>query len=446
MLNISNTKINIRRIWRFSAIKRVERYEVGNVLSRLILFFLIVFILAMFLPWTQTVQSRGKVTTFRPEQRPQNIQSGISGRIEAWYVQEGDFVKEGDTIIRISEIKSEYLDPQIIERAKGQVDSKKQAIESYRDKVINLENQISALETTKRLKLSQIQNKLEQARLKIESDSMEYQAAKVDYDIAMAQYERLVRLYEQGLKSLTSVEKRKQTLQKARANVIAKENKLLISRNVFDNLLVELNSIRAQYEGKIAKAESEKNATLSRLYDAEGAVQKLTNQLANYTLRSNMHYITAPQDGFVTKVYRSGVGELIKEGTVVVTIMPASYQLAVEMYVRPIDLPLLEKGQHVRIQFDGWPAIVFSGWPNTGYGTFGGEIYAIDNFTSPNGLYRIMVKPDPHEHPWPEALRIGAGTHNMVLLKVVPVWYEIWRQLNGFPPDYYKPEVKDDSK
>ena len=118
--------------------------------------------------------------------------------------------------------------------------------------------------------------------------------------------------------------------------------------------------------------------------------------------------------------------------------MPANYELAVEMYVKPIDLPLLEKGQQVRLQFDGWPAIVFSGWPNTSYGTYGGEVFAIDNFISENGMFRVLVAPDPDDYQWPSALRVGTGANNLVLLKNVPVWYELWRQINGFPPDYYK--------
>ena len=174
------------------------------------------------------------------------------------------------------------------------------------------------------------------------------------------------------------------------------------------------------------------------MYDAEAVVTKLQNQYMNYSVRSGFYYITAPQDGYITKAIRSGIGETIKEGTQVVSIMPAQYDLAVEMYVRPVDLPLLEKGQEVRLQFDGWPAIVFSGWPNTSYGTYGGKVYAIDNFISGNGMYRVLVAPDPDDHPWPDALRIGSATRSMLLLKDVPIWYELWRQINGFPPDYYK--------
>ena len=150
-----------------------------------------------------------------------------------------------------------------------------------------------------------------------------------------------------------------------------------------------------------------------------------------------MYYITAPQDGYITKAIRSGIGETVKEGEELLSIMPSNYDLAVSMYVKPMDLPLMQNGQKVRFMFDGWPTVVFSGWPNLSYGTFGGEVVAIDNFISENGKYRILVAPDPTDEEWPTALRVGSGADGMSLLKDVPIWYEIWRKLNGFPPDYY---------
>ena len=90
---------------------------------------------------------------------------------------------------------------------------------------------------------------------------------------------------------------------------------------------------------------------------------------------------------------------------------------------------------------DGWPSIVFSGWPNSRYGTFGGEVAAIDNFISPNGKYRILIAPDEKDgKKWPSALRPGSGAQGIALLQNVPLWYELWRQLNGFPPNYYQKE------
>ena len=68
---------------------------------------------------------------------------------------------------------------------------------------------------------------------------------------------------------------------------------------------------------------------------------------------------------------------------------------------------------------------------------------AIDQFAGPTNQYRVLVTQDPEEEAWPELLRIGSGADGIALLNDVPVWYEIWRQLNGFPADYYTQEQKD---
>jgi hypothetical protein len=100
----------------------------------------------------------------------------------------------------------------------------------------------------------------------------------------------------------------------------------------------------------------------------------------------------------------------------------------------------------VRFMFDGFPAIVFSGWPNTSYGTFGGKVVAVESSVSNNGRFRILITEDPDEKPWPRELKMGTGAQGMALLKDVPIWYELWRNINGFPPDYYKAGAEPDKK
>ncbi|MEY3420043.1 MAG: hypothetical protein RIR48_323, partial [Bacteroidota bacterium] len=219
---------------------------------------------------------------------------------------------------------------------------------------------------------------------------------------------------------------------------ISQENKYLTSKNELLNSRIELNSIQADYRDKIAKANSDKFSAISGKFDTEAAINKIQNQFNSYQVRTSLYYILAPQDGYVTQARQTGLGETIKEGAEIVSIMPSKYDLAIQMYIKPLDLPLFEKGQKVMIQFDGWPAIIFSGWPGVSFGTFEGKVLAMDNFTSDNQLYRVLVIPSAGSPNWPEQLRVGAGVKTITLLKNVSVWYEIWRQINGFPPDYYK--------
>jgi hypothetical protein len=116
------------------------------------------------------------------------------------------------------------------------------------------------------------------------------------------------------------------------------------------------------------------------------------------------------------------------------------------MFVEPMDLPLIGIGQKVRFVFDGFPAIVFSGWPQNSYGTFGGVVSAVETSVSDNGKFRVLVAEDPSDKKWPTMLRMGGGANGIALLKNVAIYYELWRNINGFPPDYYKAGKTDKAK
>ena len=449
MLNLSDQSINhLFRKENFTSFQKLkDAYSYSHDrLVKFVFLLAIIFMIILFLPWTQNVRAPGELIALNPEQRPQTIQSVIAGRIEKWYVVEGQFVNKGDTILRISEVKDDYFDPDLLGNTQLQLDAKAFSKLSYDEKVKALEGQINALETALKLKISQAQNKVQQNILKVTSDSIDLKAARVNFDVAKEQYDRFKSLYEEGLRSLTDLENRNLKLQESQAKVFSQENKWLTSKNELINSKIELNSIQADYKDKIAKANSDKYTALSGKFDTEATINKLQNQYNNYQIRNSFYHILAPQDGYVTQAQQVGIGETIKEGAQIVSIMPAVYDLAVQMYVRPIDLPLFEKGQKVMMQFDGWPAIIFSGWPGISFGTYEGEVLAIDNFISTNQLYRVLVKPKQSSHPWPEQLRVGAGVRTLTLLKNVSVWYEIWRQINGFPPDYYKLNTKVDEK
>lgn len=438
MLNISNNSVKHRfQGHALTSYRMVMSRSRTHVFRNLLWGGLAVCIACMFLPWTQNVRSLGQVTTLTPEQRPQTVHALIDGRIQRWNVQEGDEVSVGDTLAIIAEINNAYLDPLLISRTEQQLQANEQTVEAYMSKVTSLDQRIDALIQTRRLKLEQAENSIQQSRLKVTGDSIELVAAQTQLTIAERQLKRTQSLYDDGLKSLTDLESKQLNLQKAQADVISKESVMLASQNSLINAEVELTSISAQYLDDIAKAESEKFSALSALYEAEATVTKIQNDFTNYQIREGMYVIRAPQSGFVTEVIRTGIGEAVKGGEPILTIAPTDVDLAVEIYVEPVDLPLMAVGREVQIQFDGWPAVVFSGWPNTSVGTYTGRIYAIDRVINSKGKFRLLVAPDPDREPWPEALRVGGGASSMVLLEDVAVGYELWRQVNGFPPNFY---------
>nr|HMU03249.1 biotin/lipoyl-binding protein [Saprospiraceae bacterium] len=284
MLNLSDQSINhLFRKENFTSFQKLkDAYSYSHDrLVKFVFLLAIIFMIILFLPWTQNVRAPGELIALNPEQRPQTIQSVIAGRIEKWYVVEGQFVNKGDTILRISEVKDDYFDPDLLGNTQLQLDAKAFSKLSYDEKVKALEGQINALETALKLKISQAQNKVQQNILKVTSDSIDLKAARVNFDVAKEQYDRFKSLYEEGLRSLTDLENRNLKLQESQAKVISQENKWLTSKNELINSKIELNSIQADYKDKIAKANSDKYTALSGKFDTEATINKLQNQYNN---------------------------------------------------------------------------------------------------------------------------------------------------------------------
>lgn len=432
MHDIKNTlecQYEHRTIKAFDGVYRINRKS--NIRYWVIGIFVFL-VVTLLLPWTQNIRAKGTVTTLRQEQRPQELNSIIAGRIVKWYVKEGDNVKQGDTIVKLAEIKDAYLDPELLARTREQINAKRSGLQSYKDKVSATESQINALQQSLELKLRQLS-------LKVVSDSMESIAAGNDLRIAEEQYRRQRIMRDSGLASLVQLEQRNQAYQ----NAIAKKTSAEIK---YINTRTELNQVRQEYSEKVYKARGDIAAAQSEIASSAAEIAKLNNQYANYAIRNGMYYLLAPQSGQVTQATKAGINEIIKEGEKIVEIVPLQVDQAVELFVRPVDIPLLSYGEKVRFVFDGYPAIVFSGWPNASYGLFSGKIVAIENSLNTNGKFRVLIAEDSTLKPWPPTLRNGTGASGIALLKDVPVWYELWRNINGFPPDYYIPKDKADAQ
>lgn len=420
-------------------------------LGRITMLLLLIFAVILFLPWRQTIPGKGTVTALRPQDRPQTVQNQIGGRIEHWAVAEGQEVKKGDTILVISETSQSYFDLNLPSRLNEQLQAKQNSEMAAVQKIDATQAQIQALGNGLRLQLDAATNKVLQAQNYVRSDSADLIAIERFYDISKARLDRYEEGYKNGLFSLTDIESRRLKLQEDYAKVISQQNKLNTANQSLLNAQIELGNIRAKYQETLAKTQSELGSALSGKASVQGDIAKLRNEIANIDVRRGLYVIRAPQDGFVVKTLKAGVGENIKEGEAIAILQPREPLVAVEVYVDAMDVPLILDTSDVRLQFEGWPSIQFSGWPSVAVGTFAGKIASIDRVASANGKYRLLVRqtmPTPSDDaPWPRQLRQGSGVYGRVILRSVPVWYEIWRQLNGFPPSLERePQAEKDKK
>lgn len=408
--------------------------------KRWFLFIFLTAVVVLFLPWTQNIKVMGTVTSLYQEQRPQQLNSPIPGKIIKWYVKNGDYVKKGDTILQLSEVKDDYFDPLLVQRTQQQVEAKRGVRDYYEAKVGTTNSQLQALATGKDLKLNQLQIKISQLKNKLAGEEAELAASTNELKLSEDQYARQKKMYDEGLVSLTQFQQRSISYQNAIAKKTASENKVAQTRQEIVNTGIEQSAVIQDYTEKLSKTEGERFQSMGQIEGSEGDIAKLENQVANYKFRQGLYFIIASQDGQIVQLNKAGIGEVLKEAESIGTIVPKTTDYAVEIYIKPVDLPLIKEGQRVMCVFDGFPAIVFSGWPDSSYGIFAGKVIAVESNISTNGLFRALVVEDKTEKRWPPKIKMGTGAQGIAILNDVPVWYELWRNINGFPPDYY--EVK----
>lgn len=406
-------------------------------LGRLMIFAFLILIIILLLPWRQTISGRGTVTALRPEDRPQTIQNQIGGRIEYWAVREGQEVKRGDTILVLSETNQSYFNPDLPVRLDEQLEAKRGSEVAADQKISATDAQIDALSSALKIQLSAAENEVTQARNTVRIDSADLIAIRNYYETSKSRLARYETGYKNGLFSLTDIETRRLKLQEDKAKEISQENKLNSSKQKLLNAVIELDNIRAKYRQSLASALSDRSSAVSGKASVREEISRLKNEMSNIDIRRGLYVVRAPQDGYIVKTFKAGIGENIKEGESVATLQPLSPLVAAEIYVDAMDVPLILDSSNVRLQFEGWPSVQFSGWPSVAVGTFGGKVSVIDR-VSTDGKYRVLVRQlnevPKGDEPWPILLRQGSGVYGRVILRSVPVWYEIWRQLNGFPP------------
>jgi multidrug resistance efflux pump len=380
--------------------------------------FLLLLAALLFMPWRQFVSGSGRVIVFNPLDRRLNVEAQVSGRVKHLHVVEGQRVHKGDLLVEIQD-----NDPNLLNNLRAQ----REAVESRRDfaqgRVESLIAQILQQELAKTQAIDSAQQRVN--------------GAKIAAETAQLNFARTESLAGNGIASKRDLELATLQRDSTAAELRSSEATLKRTHNDFD--------------ATIASIHAQKGTALSEVATAERDLSIVDVQI-NQNLRQ---IVEAPRDGVVLQVAATD-GTYLRPGSLICVLIPETDSRFVEIWLDGNDAPLLHSrktidgkvlpGSQVRLAFEGWPAVQIMGWPQVAVGTFPGEVVFVDAADDGKGRFRVVIAPaeemvqrrgGPVRMGWPDKdrwLRQGARANAWVLLEQVPLWFEFWRQINGFPP------------
>lgn len=420
----------------WEAVQIPERLKFSSRLAiKLVLLFILII---AFVPWTQTITVTGQLSAYTPYERPQDIEAQITGRIRKWHIFEGVRVKQGDLILELDDYDPNFMSPDLLsllEQRKNALMETRQAAmgraEQLDKRIKEMQNLVKAAVPSAQARVIESENKVREAYQKVE-------AAKIAVATAELNVDRHKQMAEQGLVSQRELEVTIQAAIATKADLAGAQANLKAAEQAMKALSFGRDQVSAEVLQRLLDAEAARDASIAEAAKATDQLADISLRMSNAEQRRIASRILAPIDGTVVKMAETGSGETVRPGDKLVRISPASADKAVEMTADGIDAPLLNVGRKVKILFYGIPAIPLPAWPELMAGTYVGVIKVVDQVDDGKGNFRFWVVPDPEEKPWPPQEHVRQGTKVMgwVILNRVPLWYELWRRFNLFPPDY----------
>ncbi len=423
-----------------SEIKTTKGFrDISIVLSLLLLTIVICLIV---IPWQQSISGTGKVTVYSAMNRPQNIQSAIAARVKQWHVTEGQHVKKGELLLELTEIDDKYLAPKQLERLEDQLKAYQAKREATLSRIESLNTQIRFLTQSQQAAIPSASVKVSQTQDKILATQQALTNAKQNLVTSELNFTRIEELHKKGLRSTRDFELAQQKMIESQTKVEQAQAYLNVAERDENVAGYDQYKVVADTSAKISSTRASVASAYESLANTDSELNKLEVSVENLVQRINQRNVVAPIDGIVVRITAFGSGETVKKGEILTTLMPKDAELAVELLISDNDAPLVSVGRPVRLQFSGWPAVQFSGWPAVAVGTFAGRVTVVDAIDNGMNRYRVWVEPDKEaiengdEQPWPSSqyLRPGSKTVGWIMLETVPLWFELWRQFNAFPP------------
>ncbi len=426
---------------RQSALKLVQSSRTARRLAQALVVFLVVSVIAMvFVPWQQSAKGTGRVAAYTPQERQQAVTSPVKGIVlrRGEGLVEGSKVKQGEFICEI-----EPSAANLVEQLKGSLSDLDTKLATAQAKAEVYGQNVVDFEAAKVAAVAAAQELVAAAKAKWDAKEMLVPGYVAKELQANLNYERQLGLLEKGVQSAKEVEKLRKDLDVATSELKAVRLEVKAAEQEWEAKKNELIQKEREAQTKVDYARAMQQDALGQV----AASQKERREIEIKLSELERLKIYAPRDGTLFRLNVFERGQMLKEGDELFTIVPDTNERAVELWVAGNDTPLIRPGDHVRLQFEGWPAVQFAGWPSVAIGTFGGRVMTIDPTDDGTGKFRILVRPDGSiEWPSERYLRQGVRANGWVMLNQVALGYEIWRQLNGFPPVVSKDAPAKDPK
>lgn len=429
----------------FPALDLVRTSRLVRLAGRVTFIALIASVAAMvFLPWRQTATGTGTVLALNPQERPQPVKSATKGIVR--YVKaglrEGSWVDAGELLLELSPTAEGG-----VQQADVQVAAVTLKLEMTRSRIEFAEQQVELQENSGEFLAESLSQEIEAATKKWEQTQKEEAALRAELVDKQNQRKIAEDVARQGIISREELVSKRQAEETQYQKVLKAEN---AEQEAYSNLRAKEEEIKS----KLRDIEIKNRAAKNKLLEEQEKLQSTLKELSDLQVKRqelDRLKVIAPRSGYIQQWYGLEGSDTVKEGDQLFVIVPKTSNLAVEMLISGNDMPLVQEGDRVRLQFEGWPAVQFVGWPSVAVGTFGGKVNRVFPTDDGNGNFRVLVTPDnhfPQEDGWPDGnyLRQGVRANGWVLLSRVPLGYEIWRQLNGFPPTLKPGEKLGDKK
>lgn len=366
-----------------------------QILTVLLAIFAILFLWACFAPVDRIVRAEGRIIATARSQIVQHLEGGIVTEI---LVREGQAVKAGDVLMRLSDVQASTSVQQgqsklwSLKAQHARLTAEVEGLSApnfdedipseYQQLEMNAFKERSSRMQSEKSALTQMvaQRKSELAETKSRTNSL-----ATELDLARKQSALMEGLFKKGAAS-------QMEMLDAQGRTQRLATQFNDASGSITRLQAAVNEASARLDEANAKARAEIRTELSQV---SSEISKFSLAVGGDEDRLARTEVRAPASGFINRLHFNTIGGVAKPGEPLMEITPNDGPVAVEARVRPDDRASLRPGLPTRIIIGAYDYAV--------YGSLEGKVMEVSADTVPDEhgqrFYRVVVQTQPTQGP-----------------------------------------------